>query len=325
MRVGQNPIKSVENIAPPAPVTVVVISYIPFLAGYYAEALVILKLCLGSLHANTEDAYDLMLFDNGSCAEVRNYLLAEHTEGRIQYLTLSERNLGKPAAWNSALLAAPGEFVAYADSDVYFYPGWLQVSLDALDTFPHAGMVTAMPILVPEKYSTETLKWAKKQTGVKTERGQLLPWDDFWRHARSLGDDEMQARRFYDENEITRLSYKKKSYYVGAAHFQFTARKSALQAILPIVADRPMGQVRQLDEAVNVKGFLRLSTTTWHVRHFGNSLPLPGDQIGSTAPPITAKKRTSSTEIWRWAPLRRLLKWVNGWSFDRLHRTDQGK
>jgi glycosyltransferase involved in cell wall biosynthesis len=325
MRVGQNPIKAVEKIAPPAPVTVVIISYIPFLGGYYAESLEILKLCLGSLQANTEGEFDVLVFDNGSCVEVREYLLAEHAEGRIQYLTLSERNLGKPAAWNSALLAAPGEFVAYADSDVYFYPGWLQASLAALQEFPQAGMVTAMPILVPEKYSSATLKWAKKQAGVKTERGSLLPWDDFWRHARSLGDEEQQARRFYDGNEATKISYKKKSYYVGAAHFQFTARKSALQAVLPIPADRPMGQVRLLDEAIDAEGFLRLCTSSWYVQHLGNTMPQPGDLIGSAAIAKSPKKRLGNPGIWRWPPLRRLLKWLNAWSFDRLHRTDQGK
>lgn len=324
MRVGQNPIKAIEKIAPAARVTVVVISYIPFLGGYYAESLDIFKLCLQSLHANTEGEYDLMVFDNGSCAEVRDYLLAEHAESRIQYLTLSERNLGKPAAWNSALLAAPGKFVAYSDSDVYFYPGWLQASLAALNEFPQAGMVTAMPILVPEKYSTATLKWAKKQAGVKTERGQLLSWADFWRHARSLGDEEQQARSFYDENEAIKISYKKKSYYIGAAHFQFTARKSALQAVLPIPADRPMGKVRLLDEAINAEGFLRLSTTSWHVQHLGNTMPRPRDLIGS-AVVAAVKKFKKSPGIWRWPPLRRLLKWLNGWSFDRLHRTDQGK
>jgi hypothetical protein len=324
MRVGQNPIKVVEKIAPPARVTVVVILYIPFLGGYYAESLDIFKLCLQSLHANTEGEHDVMVFDNGSCAEVRDYLLAEHSEGGIQYLTLSERNLGKPAAWNSALLAAPGEFVAYSDSDVYFYPGWLQASLAALNEFPQAGMVTAMPILVPEKYSTATLKWAKKQAGVKTERGQLLPWDDFWRHARSLGDEEQQARSFYDENKAIKITYKNKNYYVGAAHFQFTARKSALQAVLPVPADRPMGQVRLLDEAMNAEGFLRLSTPNWHVQHLGNTMPQDGDLIGSTAMAVP-KKRTRNLRIWRWPPLRRLLKRLNGWSFDRLHRTDQGK
>lgn len=321
MRVGQNPIKTVESIAPPAPVTVVVISYIPFLSGYYEQSLEILCLCLASIKANTEGSYDLMVFDNGSCAEVREYLQAEHEQKRIQYLMLAERNLGKPAAWNMALAAAPGEFVAYADSDVFFYPGWLQASLTALKAFPDAGMVTAMPMLIPEKYSTATLKWAKKQSGVKVERGDLLPWEDFWRHARSLGDSETRAREFYAANEAVRLKAKGKNYFVGAAHFQFTARKAALQAVLPIPADRPMGRVRLLDEAMNAAGYLRLCTGEWYVQHIGNVMPRPSDLIHGnsllSAPVLTSRRLPG---IWRFAPLRKLLQWLYGWSFDRLHR-----
>ena len=321
MRVGQNPIKSVGEIEPPAAVTVVVISSIPFLSGYYVEGLDVLKLCLSSLHANTTGEYDLMVLDNGSCAEVRQYLLAEQGEKRIQFLVLSERNLGKPAAWNAAFAAAPGEFVAYSDSDVYFYPGWLTASLEVLKSIPKVGMVTAMPMLIPEKYSTATVKWAKQQPGVEVERGELLPWEDFWQHARSLGDTEQQARHFYAENPAVRITYKGKHYFAGAAHFQFTARKSALLDVLPIPAERPMGRVRLLDEAVNEAGYLRLCTESWHVRHLGNVLPqlselADSDQVIAPG----AKKRGKTAGIWSWEPLRRLLQRIYGWSFDRLYR-----
>ncbi len=321
MRVGQNPIKAVESIAPPASVTVLVLCHIPFLGGYYAESLEILKLCLSSLQANTQAPFDLMVFDNGSCSEVRGYLLAEQAAGRIQYLLLSERNIGKPAAWNAAFSAAPGETVAYADSDVYFYPGWLQASLDALRTFPSLGMVTAMPMLIPEKYSTATVKWAKRQRGIKLERGTLLPWEDFWRHARSLGDEEREARRFYDDNQAVRLAYKGKKYYSGAAHFQFTAPKAALLAVLPIPADRPMGRVRLLDEAMNRAGYLRLCTETWYVQHLGNTMPEPEDLIGRPQIPASNKKLSKKNGIWRWSPIRRSVQWLYGWAFDRLHRS----
>ncbi|MCW5875560.1 MAG: glycosyltransferase family 2 protein [Anaerolineales bacterium] len=322
MRIGQNPVKSVEHIPPPAPVTVVVLVYIPFLSGYYAESLEVLKLCLGSLQANTpQGEYDLLVFDNGSCAAVREYLLAEQAAGRIQHLWLSERNLGKPAAWNAAFAAAPGEAVAYADSDVYFHPGWLQASLDALRAFPKAGMVTAMPMLVPQKYSSATLSWAKRQRGIKLERGELLPWEDFWRHARSLGDTQEQAREFYAQNQAIRLSAKGRHYYAGAAHFQFTAPKAALQAVLPIPAERPMGRVRLLDESMNKAGYLRLCTAEWHVQHMGNTLPSHEDLPGGPDQALSrAEKPAQSAGIWRWGPLRKLLQRIHGWSFDRLHR-----
>lgn len=322
MRVGQNPIKAIETIAPPASVTVVVISYIPFLSGYYSESLDVLKLCLGSLYANTNEPHDVLVFDNDSCPEVREYLLAEQRGRRIQFLMLSDRNIGKPAAWNAALAAAPGEFVAYADSDVYFYPNWLHASLKTLKDIPQAGMVTAMPMLIPEKYSASTIKWAAKTRGVKMQRGDLLPWDDFWRHARSLGDSEDKARKFYNDNQAIRLAYKGQRYFVGAAHFQFTARKEALRQILPIPARRPMGQVRMLDEAMDKAGYLRLCTAKWYVQHLGNVLPQSSDLFDwpAVAP---AHVQSRSGGVWRWAPLRKLLTCIYNWSFVRLHRGRQ--
>lgn len=273
MRIGQNPIKSIENIESPASVTVVVISYIPFLAGYYEESLEILKRCLCSIQAGDEGDFDLLVFDNGSCEEVGQYLHEEQAAGRIQYLMQSSRNLGKAGAWNIALAAAPGEFIIYADSDVLFLPGWLKGHLDVLEAFPQAGMVTGMPLLSPQKYSTATKAWARKNKFVKIEEGQLITWEDFWRHARSLGDEEAGARKFYDANPAIQILAMGQKLFMGAAHFQFAARKKVLMEILPIPAERPMGRVRLLDEAINAKGYLRLSTSEWYVEHMGNRLP----------------------------------------------------
>jgi glycosyltransferase involved in cell wall biosynthesis len=312
MRVGQNPVKSIESIAQPAPVTVVVISHIPFLAGYYAQSLKVMQRCLGSIRAHTEGDYDVMVFDNGSCAELRAWLLDEQAAGHIQYLTLAERNIGKAGAWNQALAAAPGEVVVYADSDVYFYPGWLEAHLQALELFPEAGMVTGQPILTPEQYSSATVKWAEGQRGVKVERGQLIPWEDFWRHAGSLGDSQEEARAFYDANEAIRLTRKQHSYFAGAAHFQFAAPKAVLDEVLPILAEKPMGRVRLLDEMINAKGYLRLSTPEWYVRHMGNTL----EGFADVPRPVTKAKRRGP----RLRPLRGLLQWLYNRIFNILYR-----
>lgn len=312
MRVGQNPVKTVESIAAPAPVTVVIISYIPFLAGYYAQSLEVLKRCLGSIAANTEGDYDLMVFDNGSCTQARSYLLGQEEAGNIDFLLLSERNLGKSGAWNMAFAAAPGEIIAYADSDVYFHPGWLKAHLDVLDALPNVGMVTGMPLLSPEKYSSSTLEWANSQGNVDVEKGQLLAWEDFWRHARSLGDAEDEARKFYTENESIRLTTARKHYFVGAAHFQFASKKAVLQELLPIPAARPMGRVRLLDEMINQKGYLRLSLPDWTVHHMGNTL--------SESDELLAVEGKRSASIWQWKPVRKLLQRLYTRIFNILYR-----
>ena len=152
MRVGQNPAKSIDHVPQPARVTVAVVAYIPFLSGYYAESLDVLKVCLESIWANTPQPYDLLVFDNASCVEVREFLLDAYRQKRIRYLVLSEQNVGKGGAWNLIFQGAPGEVIAYADSDVFFSPGWLEHALELLEAFPRVGMVSSRPLRTPEKY-----------------------------------------------------------------------------------------------------------------------------------------------------------------------------
>src|SRR5262245_50546131 len=95
LRKGQNPAKFVKDVPKPERITVALLNYIPFLSGFYAETLDVLKVCIESMRKNAGLLFDLMVFDNGSCEEVREYLVNEKEEGRIQYLILSEKNMGK--------------------------------------------------------------------------------------------------------------------------------------------------------------------------------------------------------------------------------------
>jgi hypothetical protein len=317
MRIGQNPAKSVDYVRQPQPVTVAVVTYIPFLGGYYAHSLEVLKACLGSIWDHTDLPYDLLVFDNASCPEARAYLQECQTEGRIQYLVLCEQNIGKGGAWNFIFGGAPGEFIAYADSDIYFYPGWLSAQLKVLETFPTAGMVTGLPLWSPPEFSTATVAWAQQHPQARLERGRFLSWEDYWRHARSLGAEPDKARAHFDAVEDLRLSYQGQHYYVGAGHFQFVARRKALQGILPIPSDRPMGQVRALDIALNAQGYLRLSTSEWWVQHMGNTLEgfAPGSIQGNAASPPPQRRKATL-----WKPLRRIVQLVYDKSFNLLYR-----
>jgi glycosyltransferase involved in cell wall biosynthesis len=273
MRVGQNPAKFIDVVPQPARVTVAVVSYIPFLSGYYAHSLEVLRICLQSIQDSTESGYDLLVFDNASCNEVRDYLSDEHQQKRIQYLVLSDKNIGKGGAWNFIIQAAPGDFIAYADSDIRFYPGWLSNSLAILEAFPEAGMVTARPMRTPEAFYNSTLEWAHSQPDVSVENGCYIPWEVYRQHVLSLGTAEEQALEWYESRSDWRLTRQGIQALIGAAHFQFTARKSNLQQFLPFNMDRPMGQVRSLDEQVNQAGYLRLTTCEPLVIHMGNQVP----------------------------------------------------
>ena len=276
MRIGQNPAKFVAEVKQPKRITVAVLTYVPDLSGYFATYFDVVKACLESIWQNTGLEYDLMIFDNGSCAEMVDYLRQANDDGRIQYLILSDSNMGKGGAWNSILAAAPGEIIAYSDSDALFSAGWLEQSVEILETFPNVGMVTSRPFRTRTRLVTSTVDWAENEPDVEVARGQFIPWETFREFDMSLGQDEADVRARYERTEDIRLTYRGVTAQVGASHWQFVARKETLQQFLPFKMDRPMGQVLTLDEQLNAAGYLRLMTAEPLAMNMSNSIkPVP--------------------------------------------------
>lgn len=302
MRKGQNPAKFAKTVARPERITVAVLNYIPFLSGFYTEGLDVLKVSLKSMRNDPGLPFDLMVFDNGSCPEARDWLIAEKEAGRIQYLILSEKNLGKGGAWNIILAGAPGEIIAYSDSDILYYPGWLSRSVELLETFPNVGMVTARPFRTNPDYHTATRAWAKQNATL--QEGQFIAWETFWEFNRSLGQDEDENRKVYAETVDWKITFPaggrvggvpdtgldtsitntvrdystlepsrhtETTAYAGASHWQFVAYKSTLAQFLPFDMDKPMGQVKQLDQRMNAAGYLRLMVSDPLVMNLSNT------------------------------------------------------
>lgn len=315
MRKGTNPAKFVARVAQPQRITVAVLNYIPFMSGFYAQTLDVLKTCLGTIWETTDLPYDLLVFDNGSCQEAIDFLTDAQDEGKIQYLMLSEKNMGKGGAWNMMLKAAPGEIIAYADNDVYFYPGWLSKSVQILEHFPRVGMVTSRPFRTNPEYYSRTVEWAEQTGEVSLERGQFIPWEDFKAFDMSLGTAEDEVRQRYEATADVRLTYAGLTAQVGASHWQFVGYKAVIEEFLPFAMDKPMGQVKQLDQRMNAAGYLRLMPVEFLAQNISNRL----DWIHKPAA-ASPMARAVTPGWWKRVIQRPLVKRVLLGVYDRIFR-----
>ena len=310
MRIGQNPARFVEKVAQPAAITVAVVNCIPFLGGYYAQGLEVLRAVVNSLNNSREEGnpYDILLFDNHSCVEVRNYLKEASDQGLIQYLVLSDTNIGKIGAWNYMFGAARGEYLVFADGDVVFRPGWLSESLSLFNSFPKVGMVTARPLRTPLEYSTASLDWARSTGNL--EEGRFIDWETYWEHVQSLGREEPEMRQDFEQGKEYRVLSNGKAAYIGAAHFQFMARREVLQKIIPLPSEQPMRGERALDMAINDMGLLRLTTITPLVRHLGNTMPVDESQSQ-----VMGRQKSLLRRFINLPGIRHFLLWLNNQIF----------
>lgn len=325
MRVGQNPAKSIRYVANPERVTVAVTSYIPFLGGYYAHSLDVLRVCLGSILSNTGQPYDLMVFDNASCPEVVNYLETIRDQGQIQFLYLSNKNVGKVGAWNAIFGSAPGEFIAYSDMDVFYYPGWLSRHLEVFAVFPEAGTVAGLPRRGDLPLYTNTIHQLAALPDTQIEEGRLIPDEWILDHARSLGKTQQDIADEFDLKDY-RISRQGLSAYATGTHFQFMVRADVVRKFLPFTNERPMGEsVAHFDRAIDGSGLLRLATSERVTLHMGNQL---SEQVQALIPPdlrrftedvvLPVQKPVTGSlrKFLDWKPVRKILLAL----YDRIFR-----
>ena len=274
-RIGSNPARGKVTRYRPSSVTACMLTYLPNREGYFRGKLDVIRLALSSLIETTPAGTDILVFDNGSCAALTDHLMALRASGQIDYLFLSGRNIGKVAALRLLCQAAPGDWIAYADDDILFYPGWLEAHQAVFEALPQVGMVSGTPVRNANTYARTALDryLAQPPSGVEIRRGRVIPdeWENDW--ARSTGRDPAAHLESQAEREDVLIRAGEVETIGGANHFQYLARKAdLLQAFPSAWSGRLMGQMREIDEALDAAGRLRLATRERCARHIGNQL-----------------------------------------------------
>ena len=271
-RIGMNPARHRVSDYTPERVTVAMLVYLPHLTGYFQHRFDVVKLSVASLLNNTELNYDLLIFDNGSCEEVKVWLRQLEETGSVRFLFSSSENIGKLNALRLLVGAAPGELIAYTDDDTFFYPGWLSAHVGVLDAFPKVGMVSGSPERTLFDHGIQSnIRLAKSDPEVSMSYGQRIPeqWEREW--AIALGNDPEDFLQHIHDIEDIIVELRGVRAYATACHNQFLSRKSVMQKFLQGQwTGRLMGGLNELDVAIDADGYLRLTTIDRTTRLIGN-------------------------------------------------------
>lgn len=301
-RTGINPSRGRKTDYQPARITLAVLTYLPDTIAYYENRFDVTRLCIESLIANTPEPYDLLVFDNGSNPQLVDYLRGLRDAGDIDYLILAGQNIGKIGALQLIARFAPGEIIAYTDDDIFFLPGWLETHLKIIDTFPDVGMVTGFYIRPHMSYGNESAKKFASQPDVNVQRGLLIPKDWEQQYIDNMGRTWEKYNEEIAGLEDVALTYKGVETLVSAGHHQFVTPRKVLQEALPQGwTGNLMGQMRDLDSAVDRSGYLRLTTRQPVTRLIGNvvspEMAAEASQYGISA--IGRKVKPASSKLAR--------------------------
>lgn len=263
-RTGNNPAKFSPGIKLPGAVMTVT-TCLPNTDGYHAERFDVIRLCLNSMRDRAGIPHKVMVWDNGSCSLLTDWLREEY---KPDYLMLSE-NVGKTNARTMiSRLFHPDTIIGLSDDDMYFYEGWLKESLLLMKGFPSVGMVSAYPVRTQFRWGCKnTIETCRKIGDVKVGKFIDEQWDrDF---CASIGREyEEQLKTTINDMDYI-VSYKGLTAFATAHHCQYIAYAGVL-AKFPEWTTKLLSPERGLDDAVDNAGLLRLTTRQRFARHMGN-------------------------------------------------------
>ncbi|MEO2070473.1 MAG: glycosyltransferase family A protein [Zunongwangia sp.] len=268
MRLGNNPNKDKPLESSEFFHQILIPVYVPHQKQYFKDSFVILNECIESILSTINPHYTFItIVNNGSCAEVENFLLRLKKEGKIQEV-INTTNIGKLNAINKGVVGHNFDLVTIADADTMFLSGWQEETLSIFNTFPKVGTVGLVPQFnMFSNYCTTVL--FDNLTNKNMQFFRLNQPKEMQKFYRSIGWN-MNEDHFYLKY-ILGLKKENLKVCIGAGHFVATYRKEILNSIKKYVPSK-MGaeSERLLDKAAEDFGLWKLTTFNNYAYHMGN-------------------------------------------------------
>lgn len=270
----------------PRRVGVATLTYVPSLQGYFRDALDIIQVHLTSLRNSTDLEVNTMVFDNGSCPAVIEFLETQWQAGIIDWLTLSHHNLGKNGALNWIFSAMPNEYIAYSDSDVFFRHGWLEESLKIFEIFDKAGMVSAQPVFFDFLRGQGITNQLIEEYAGDFSISKLKPAPEIVDEYCDGIDATDELRKQFHNQDLTVAVHSRTGCQAvtTATDMQFMLKKEVAKSLVPLPIAGALTAKDAIDIPMGVEklGYWLLSTEKPYVWHMGNALDSdPSDEIKS--------------------------------------------
>ena len=217
------------NILPESPddfVSVIVPIY-----SINARSLLYTKMCLYYLLRNGSYAHEVILVDDGSNQETKDYLAFAKSEFEAKkrkcILITHEKNIGLSTALNNGYEASSGKWIAELCIDVIIPWGWMDFLVYYLKHNEHVGVVSGIDYF-HESYLRDNNAWKL----IASARGKVEKyWDALCDHPKNW---ELYFEFCYEDAMLTAYADKVRAYtmnfvspYVKGDHWMFTRKALA--------------------------------------------------------------------------------------------------
>jgi hypothetical protein len=176
---------------------------------------------------------------------------------------------------NWILAGLQNELIGYADGDVLFRPGWFEKSLEILEAFPGAGLVSAQPCFFDALRGKGQAHLALQKDGRYKLTNETLDPSAMEEYGHGVGlslkEIEDLQKTF---NQVIEENKSGVRAVIGASHMQFIMPREVARRVIPLPATFALSPKEDtyLNSNIDQAGFLHLSTLKPYVHHMGNRL-----------------------------------------------------